>query len=34
VTGTVPAITVSPSIWFNAPKGWHGWIRDGHLANA
>lgn len=31
VTGTAPNLTVSPSIWHNSPKGWHGWIRDGHL---
>jgi Family of unknown function (DUF6527) len=34
VTGTVPDITASPSIWHNAPHGWHGWIRDGFLENA
>jgi hypothetical protein len=31
VTGIPPAITVSPSIWHNAPHGWHGHIRDGVL---
>jgi len=31
VSGTPPMITVSPSIWNNAPAGWHGWIRDGEL---
>ena len=34
VTGTPPAITVSPSIFHNAPHGWHGWIRDGELVGA
>jgi len=34
VTGTPPAITVSPSIFHNAPVGWHGWIRDGVLTDA
>lgn len=34
VTGTAPAITVSPSIFHNAPTGWHGWIRNGELVNA
>lgn len=34
VTGTPPDITVSPSIWHNAPTGWHGWIRDGKLVDA
>jgi len=46
VTGTVPAITVSPSIdvecWRTGPDGtpyrdgshWHGWIRDGELVPA
>jgi hypothetical protein len=33
VTGTPPGITVSPSIWHNAPTGWHGWIRDGKLVD-
>jgi hypothetical protein len=31
VTGTPPAITVAPSIWHNAPHGWHGWVRGGFL---
>jgi hypothetical protein len=34
VTGTAPDITVSPSIWHNAPSGWHGWIRNGELVDA
>lgn len=34
VTGTPPRITASPSIFHNAPTGWHGWIRDGELVNA
>lgn len=34
VTGTVPLITVTPSIWHNQPHGWHGWIRDGELWDA
>ena len=34
VTGTPPAITASPSIWHNAPHGWHGFIRDGKLVQA
>jgi uncharacterized protein DUF6527 len=34
VTGTPPDITVSPSIWHNAPDGWHGWIRGGFLEPA
>jgi Family of unknown function (DUF6527) len=31
VTGTPPGITVNPSIFHNAPTGWHGWIRDGQM---
>jgi Family of unknown function (DUF6527) len=32
VTGTPPALTVSPSINDTSPRGgWHGWIRDGEL---
>lgn len=34
VTGTPPLITASPSIWHNAPGGWHGWVRAGFLENA
>lgn len=34
VTGTPPGITVNPSIWHNAPAGWHGWVRDGELVGA
>jgi hypothetical protein len=34
VTGTPPAITANPSIWHNAPAGWHGWVRDGELVGA
>jgi hypothetical protein len=34
VTGTPPDITVNPSIWHNAPRGWHGFIRDGELVPA
>lgn len=34
VTGTPPAITVTPSIWHNQPHGWHGFIRDGQFADA
>lgn len=34
VTGAPPLITVQPSIWHNAPKGWHGWIRNGELVDA
>lgn len=34
VTGTPPAITVTPSIWHAAPAGWHGWITDGELRDA
>lgn len=34
VTGTPPAITASPSIFHNAPTGWHGWVRDGELVAA
>src|SRR5438552_2858893 len=34
VTGTPPAISVSPSIHHNAPTGWHGFIRDGALVPA
>lgn len=35
VTGTAPAITVSPSIDDQSPaRPWHGWIRDGHLVEA
>jgi hypothetical protein len=31
VTGTAPNITATPSVWHNAPNGWHGWIRNGEL---
>lgn len=31
VTGTPPCISVSPSIWHNAPNGWHGHIQNGEL---
>ncbi len=34
ITGMPPNITVSPSIFHNAPTGWHGWIRDGELVGA
>jgi hypothetical protein len=34
VTGTPPNITASPSIWHNAPTGWHGFIRNGELIPA
>jgi hypothetical protein len=34
VTGTPPGITASPSIFHNAPKGWHGFIHDGELVEA
>jgi hypothetical protein len=34
VAGTPPRITASPSIFHNAPHGWHGWIRDGELVDA
>jgi len=34
VTGTAPDLTASPSIWHDAPSGWHGWIRDGQLVDA
>ena len=35
VTGTAPAITVSPSIWDKSPGNeWHGWIRAGELVDA
>lgn len=35
VTGTVPAITVSPSIDDRDPaRPWHGWIRNGELVEA
>ena len=34
VTGTPPQITATPSIWHNAPHGWHGWVRDGFLVTA
>lgn len=34
VTGTPPVITVDPSIFHNAPHGWHGWIRAGMLESA
>lgn len=34
VTGDPPRITVTPSIWHDAPRGWHGWIRDGELITA
>lgn len=31
VTGTAPNLTASPSIFHNAPTGWHGWLRNGEL---
>lgn len=34
VTGTVPKITVTPSIFHNAPTGWHGFITNGELVGA
>lgn len=34
VTGTPPLITATPSIFHNAPTGWHGWVRDGRLVQA
>jgi hypothetical protein len=34
VSGTAPMITVSPSIFHNAPHGWHGFIRNGELVDA
>ena len=35
VTGEPPAITVSPSINDESPRGgWHGWIRNGELMPA
>lgn len=35
VTGTAPAITVSPSINDTSPsRPWHGWVRDGRLEDA
>jgi hypothetical protein len=33
-TGTPPDVTASPSIWADAPTGWHGWLRDGELIEA
>lgn len=33
-TGTPPEVTASPSVWANAPHGWHGWLRDGYLVEA
>lgn len=33
VTGEIPNITVSPSIWHNAPHGWHGHIQGGQLVS-
>ena len=34
VTGTAPNLTATPSIFHNAPTGWHGWLRDGELVSA
>lgn len=34
VTGTPPKITASPSVFHNAPTGWHGFVRDGELVPA
>lgn len=34
VTGTAPNLTATPSIWHNAPNGWHGWLRNGELVQA
>jgi hypothetical protein len=31
VTGTPPNLTVTPSIFHNAPHGWHGFITNGEL---
>lgn len=33
VTGTPPAITVTPSIFHNSPHGWHGFITNGELVS-
>lgn len=33
-TGIAPAVSVSPSIWVDPPRGWHGWVRDGELVDA
>lgn len=34
VTGIAPNITASPSVFHNAPTGWHGWVRNGELVDA
>lgn len=34
VTGTAPMITATPSIWHNAPGGWHGFVTNGELVSA
>jgi len=34
VTGTAPALTAVPSIFHNAPHGWHGYLTDGYLRQA
>lgn len=41
ITGEIPRLTASPSIWVRAPEwhsdgsvsehSWHGWLRDGFL---
>lgn len=33
VTGTPPNITATPSIFHNAPAGWHGFITNGELVS-
>jgi hypothetical protein len=33
-TGEVPNVTANPSVWANAPHGWHGWLRNGELVDA
>ena len=30
-TGEPPNVTATPSIWANAPHGWHGWLTNGEL---
>lgn len=33
ISGEMPKLTASPSIWMNHPHGWHGYLRDGFLTS-
>lgn len=34
VSGQAPNITISPSIFCDAPTGWHGFVRNGEIVDA